>query len=378
MRRGGVVVLLGLVLSLAVAVPASASAGWSPTGSLLNGRQLHAAALLDDGRVLVTGGEGYPGGVDTDLATAEIYSPAAGTWTATGSMHSGRESHTATPIQFNMCFFVCIPHREVLVAGGSSISSGGVLASAEVWDGWTGTWRVTASMSVPRVFHTATSVITPSGPRVLVAGGGSATAELYNPQTGTWSMTGSLHTSRSGHTATLLADGRVLVVGGDAAGTAELYNPTTGSWSLAPSLRTPRHGHTATLVNVTLCFGFVCFAEPRVLVAGGGSATAEVFDVLTSSWLATGSMHASRSKHTATALPSGLVLVAGGEGSTSTNVLASAELYDPQSGVWSVAPSMTEIRENHTATLLQTGRVLVSGGFGYSIGDASTELFSPA
>jgi hypothetical protein len=74
---------------------------------------------------------------------------------------------------------------------------------------------------------------------------------------GTWTVTGSLHVAREDATATLLANGQVLVVGGGSTG-AELYNPSTGAWTSTGSLHTPRIEHTATLLP-----------NGQVLVAGG-------------------------------------------------------------------------------------------------------------
>jgi hypothetical protein len=77
-------------------------------------------------------------------------------------------------------------------------------------------------------------------------------------------------------------------------------------------------------------------------------------------WTVTGSMGRQRDGHTATLLPSGKVLVAGGFGNT--GYLGSAELYDPATGLWTVTGSMGRPRELHTATLLPSGKVLVAGG----------------
>ncbi len=74
---------------------------------------------------------------------------------------------------------------------------------------------------------------------------------------------------------------------------------------------------------------------------------------------ATGSLATARADHTATLLPNGKVLVAGG----SSCVLASAELYDPASGTWTATGSLATARDLHTATLLPNGKVLVAGGF---------------
>jgi len=113
----------------------------------------------------------------------------------------------------------------------------------------------------------------------------------------------------------------------------------------------------------------------RVLVAGGISndasalSSAELYDPATNSWSAAGSLDTARYTHTATLLPNGKVLVAGGwdsgiKGSTLAKALASAELYDPATNSWSSADNLATARYVHSATLLSNGKVLVAGGWG--------------
>jgi hypothetical protein len=236
---------------------------WEYTGSLNYVRADHTATLLSDGRVLVAGGVNYDNGGSL-VPIAELYDPATGSWTLTGSLNTGRYDHTAT----------LLTNGKVLVAGGGY----GPLASAELYDPATGNWTFTGSLNEAREFHTAT--LLPDG-KVLVAGGynphfvAAASAELYDPATGSWTVTGSLNNERQFHTATLLADGRVLVVGGnwyEVFASAELYDPATGSWTLTGSLNTARSVHTATLLT-----------NGEVLVAGGYNnsgyiASAELYD----------------------------------------------------------------------------------------------------
>ena len=91
----------------------------------------------------------------------------------------------------------------------------------------------------------------------------------------------------------------------------------------------------------------------------------------------TGKMGTGRTAHTATRLPNGQVLVAGGIFAKLR--LASAELYDPHRGLFTPTSDMTTGRSGHTATLLRTGEVLITGGIGDLYASiASAELYIPA
>jgi len=354
---------LFLLLFFCTLPPGAYPAGWDNTGSLTTGRFNHAATLLPDNTVLVSGGYNVESGA---LSSAERY--AEGRFIATGSLTTGRYRHTAT----------LLPDNTVLVTGG--YGSSGSLSSAELYDPATGTWSTTGSMAAARVGHTAT--LLPDN-TVLVTGGYRAfgplsSAELYDPVAKTWSPTVPMAAARESHTATLLPNGKVLVVGGfgDAMdlASAELYDPVARTWSPTGSVRMGRGWHTATLL-----------ANGWVLVAGGalideigayrGIHTVEIYNPTTEAFFDTGGMLTTKYYHSATLLPNGKVLVTGGIFSPEIQEFTLVELYDPATGAWSRTAPTAAQRAAHTATLLPNGKVLVVGGNPWS--QTSAELYTP-
>ncbi len=141
---------------------------------------------------------------------------------------------------------------------------------------------------------------------------------------------------------------------------------SAGAFTATGNLTRPRQFHTATLLP-----------NGKVLIAGGYSvppltssswATAELYDPSTGSFIPTGDMTTPRSGHTSTLLPNGKVLITGGTG------LLSAELYDSSTGAFAATGDMTMPRSGHTATLLNSGKVLIAGGSNR----ASAELYDPS
>jgi hypothetical protein len=311
----------------------------------------------------VAGGWGFSG----LHKTAELYDPAAGAWSVTSGLNTPRVLHTAT----------LLPNGNVLVVGG--LASNAPLAftdSAELYHPATGTWSVTGSLNTPRYSHTAT--LLPNGKVLIVGGSNDAnftdptplnSAELYDPATGTWTITGNLNEARQDHTATLMPNGKVLVAGGwYQVVSAELYDPANGTWNRAGNLNNMfSGGHAATLLP-----------NDKVLIVGGWNGfspinSAELYEPATEVWSVTASLNTPRSGHTATLLPNGKVLVAGGY--SGTGPLSAAELYDPSTGNWSVTASLNTDRSGHTATLLPNGDVLVAGGYTDNGWLSSAELY---
>jgi hypothetical protein len=147
-----------------------ATGTFTATGAMTQFRYNHTAALLKNGRVLLTGGfNGVP------VPDAELFDPTTGTFSASGTLGTARAQHTATLLN----------DGNVLVAGGFSFVAPGSFSSAEVFDPTTNKFTPTGPMGAPRFLHTATRL---NNGLVLITGGQStitlpevfaSSAELY-------------------------------------------------------------------------------------------------------------------------------------------------------------------------------------------------------
>ncbi|MFC1727590.1 kelch repeat-containing protein [Patescibacteria group bacterium] len=372
---------------------------WAETDNLIGGsiygeRSGHAATLLNNGQVLISGGSG-----DNYLSSSQIFSPSRqndlkvspnsppnaeqrnpdvavdstgntfvvwednrnsldqNTWDESGNLNLNYNSHTAALLN----------NGQVLVAGSYLDGS---RSSSEIYDPSTGVWSLAGNLNLAHYDHTATLL---NNGQVLVAGGGVAgsrsSSELYDPSTGVWSLAGNLNLAHYDHTATLLNNGQVLVAGSAGLGTqssSELYDPLTGTWTMADDLNLKHYDHTATLLN-----------NGQVLVAGstglGTQSSSELYDPLTGTWTMADDLNLKHYDHTATLLNNGQVLVAG---SNASGYESSSELYDPSTGTWSLTGNLNLQHEDHTAALLNNGQVLVAGSAVLNA-QSSSELYDP-
>jgi N-acetylneuraminic acid mutarotase len=301
---------------------------------------------------------------------------ASGTWSPAGSVRTARDGHTGT----------LLPNGNLVIAGGENNNQ--ALASTEVYS--QGSWKYSGNLNVAR--SNASAILLPNG-TILVAGGctgnclssATASAEIYNPVSGTWSKTGSMSKTRTYFGMVLLPSGSVMAVGGctglnangcsGVTSSSEIYNPSTGKWSSTGAMNAARGSLTATVLP-----------NGKVLAAGGINGadnpipSAELYDPATGKWTATGKMNVARDEHTAVLLATGNVLVAGGENLSGVSTVK-AELYNPSTGKWTLTGSMHTSRLEHTMTLLMNGNVLVAGGTRQTLSGqsvlASAEIYDP-
>ena len=273
---------------------------FTPTGNMITSRWSHTATLLPDGRVLIVGGQtgSYP--FDSALASAEIYDPSTETFVAAGNMTTTRAFHAATLLNNGKVLLIggqataelYDPHTGSFTAtgstsngeghiwatlltngtvlhgpiGGNSVSSEG---TADLYDPASGVFRPTGGASVAAYgLYILTQNLLANG-RVLITSGApecdyaSADALIYDRVAETISTTGSMVRGRCLHTGTTLSDGTALISGSWGYCTdfppPEVYDPTSGRFNQAGAMIVAgRYLHTATLLK-----------DGSVLMAGG-------------------------------------------------------------------------------------------------------------
>src|SRR5437899_11977638 len=318
----------------------STTGSWSAAASMNSPRSHQSCAVLQDGRVLVAGGTTSGGGITN---SAEIYDPSADSWAQAGLMNDARSGATASVLQ----------DGRVLMAGGPN--SGGASNTLEIFDPNPGNFSDAGTMSSPRQDHAAAVL---SDGRVLIAGGSSDgtnaqnTTDIYDPQAGSVTPGPAMSTPRAKATATTLLDGTILVIGGSNGtadlASAEFFDPAANNFNAAGSLATARSKHSAFLLP----------NNNEVLVVGGQSAgadptlgetdldTAEIFIRWNKAFQRTGAMATPRPDATGAALTKvdGRLLVAGGSS-------ASAELY----GFATVKTDAADYPPGSTVTITGSG-----------------------
>lgn len=344
-------------------------------GGLAQARLTHTQTVLDDGRLLLTGGIGFGGPLDS----AEIFDPSTGEFTLLSDrMAKTRFGHAAT----------LLADGRVLATGGYEQGFAAILDSAEIFDPATGLFRsVKADMIHGRALHTAT--LLPDG-TVLIVGGTDGTlgfkfAEIFDPATETFTaVADTMTTPRFAHTATSMTGaqgGRVLIAGGldgfATSDTATWYTAAIkdfGRFVSIPSdeedpMARGRMYHSATLLDG----GSVVFAGgfSGETSAGDPIDSIEVFDPATGEFAETAHLAQPRSGHQAALDADGTVVIVGGI-DPALEILETSEIYDPDAAQVLPGPTLNVARTVAQMSVLGDGRLLITGG------NASSDPFLPA
>ena len=329
-------------------------------------RDEHAAALLSDDTVIVTGG------IDasrTVLKTVEVFDARTRTFVEAGELDEARCNHTMTTLPGG---------AGVVIIGGERTWGGrDATASVEllmlVGKNVAGAGKV-GELSVPRTRHR--SVLLADG-TVLVTGGSNTqgrpldSAEIVDPRTyRAQPIVARMGSARRDHTVTRMPDGRVVIVGGGLAGHrpiagVEVYDPVAKTFETVCALEVARYEHSAVALD-----------DHRLLVIGGRKGqyaadaldTIELLDLVEKRSYVVTRLRRPRGVHTAVALPGSVpktALIVGGGVGTAGEGTNLCERYAVEWTETKNAGLITHDRNNHTATLIPLdGSILITGGHG--------------
>jgi len=335
--------------------------GWTTLSPMQTPRADPGSAAIDANRTLVCGGYNAN-------RVCEIFDATTGQWIAAASANAVGNSIRLFPLA----------NGRILGVGGTSPGTDRGISQTELYDPLTDTWQYTGDLQNGTKAHGHSAVKLGDG-RVLMAGSrlypscsSSTVAQIYDPTTGAWAATGSMNIARQwsySNGLVLLDNGKVLAVGGERVvqcepgaflSQTELFDPTTGQWNYTGEMSVARYGPAIAKL-----------LDGRILVCGGRSGdqanavslnSCEIYDPAQETWSTTASMMQAASDRSATVLPDGRVLVAGGETNGFGPWFSTAELYDPATEQWQAIDSMHVARSRQGAILLRDSRVMVFGG----------------
>ena len=338
----------------------------STNGSSANRYTGSTSITLADGRVLVFGSYTNFGSLATDT-----YDPATNQFTRVGDMKEVRI--WAPGVRLN--------NGKVLVVGGQYYTGTrwSVRSTAELFDPSTNTWSYTTG--TPGTSRQSHFVVLLQNGKVLIGGGMSAsgsaltTTEIYDPATDTFSAAAPMADGILETTAALMPNGNVLVAGGYAGNTtlnsARIYNVTNNSWSAV----------TSTMNHARRNAKSVVLSDGRVLIAGGWSGPAglahiEIFDPSTNTFAPDSSLShflQGRGGLTLHVLQDGRVALIGGSDGYG-NSQSEIAMYNPATNVMQAeATHMYYERYQHSSTLLNDGRIFIMG----ESGNWAADIFTP-
>ena len=328
-----------------------------PGPPLANPRYAHQGVLLEDGRVVVLGGytditedkfiDNWP------IYSLEFYDSKKDSWsTVEPEAHLGY-LFLAIQLSNSRLLFVGFDAKEV----GEQIKLSGVV---NLFDLTEETWT---QMSSPGFLSQLPAMLLLEDGWVMVSivsDSGDSTSPsspnntneftILDPDSGKWERTSPNELFNS-HRLFLLNDGRVMALGSvDPYAHAEVYDPATDIWTVVTSLDQFDHREYA-----------IQLSDGRLLAIGQRSL---IYDPATDVWTPVANMAQARIGATLTLLSDGRVLIAGGEhpDGIQQGQFSTTEIFDPATNLWTPGPGLSEPRSFHSATLLPDGRVMFAGG----------------
>ncbi len=351
-------ILLFLSWQATLAQTSSTFGSFVEIGLAQDSRFFHTATLLNDGQVLIVGGNCNFENLRCS-PEAETFDPISKSFALTGPMKETRSLHSA----------VLLPDGRVLISGGVSQSQ--LRSSAEVYDPATRSFGPLLAMKKQRYHHN--SILLPNG-KVLIVGGinGNNPPEIFDPATNSFEW---LEGDWTGLPARFVPSAGGGIFGCSSSGASGTMLVPSGSvmekvWLNKIQCSVEHHSMTGLL-------------DGTILIAGGseeyfwfpqGVKHSVLFFPESNATLPIEKMHKERAGHTATLMPDGNVLVLGGTDGQE-DYIDDVEIYSPALRQFSAAGRMWKSRSHHTATLLPNGQVLVIGGTSFS---RAVELYEPS
>jgi hypothetical protein len=347
------------------------------------------ATLLQNGMVLIAGGSSSSA-VFKIRKDAVLYNPLTNTFSPPVTMSTSREFATAT----------LLANGKVLLAGGldGPGDPSSVTQTTDIFDPATNTFTAGPNLSSAREHAAAVAL---SNGTVLIAGGDSGfginalagtnalnSSDIYNSSTNTITSGPTMNHPRTQLMATALYSGDALFAGGDSNGstpdrTAEIYSLKNNTFSNPIAMANGgREQGTATLLpngNVLIAGGLTTVPDAAALSLTN---TTELFLIANGAFQSprTTTLSAARANMTATLAPNGMVFIAGGD--SAGTILSSAELYNGITDTVAATNPLSFSRAFATATLLTNGQVLIAGGLtssppGGTVTTNTSDLYTP-
>ena len=368
LHERGTVVDANPIASVAVLCGPAEQRTFKPAAALHAPRENHRLVKLPDGTIYAFGGTDAVTFLSVSVAghttlPVERYDSKVDRWTDAGSL----------PTAATVKFAFAVPGNKVLLIVTNGPDTSTPTTSWMLYD--IATTALTAAPSPTTLTQAAAAVVLLDA-RVLVSEGQKV--EIYDASTNRWTATGSTVAPHSGTDLVLMNDGNVLVDGGVAA--TEIYDVRAGAWTVVGQPTTPRLNPQHVLLpgGRIMLFGGgdAVFSRVDLLGIGRPINSYEIFDPSVRRWILGGPTIQPTANATLTLLPTGKVLIAGGEFSASPEelffafrnlkVVKTSVLYDPTTDTITPAGDMDVPRTMHAAILTNEGRALVTGGYFYT------------